>query len=42
MGEVIKAHGYPPIHTGPDLVALQQTLFVFLYDEDPGTGGSAR
>lgn len=31
VGEVLARHGYPPITSGADLVALRQALYRFLY-----------
>lgn len=34
VANVLKAHGYPEITSGLDLVELQQALFRFLYRAD--------
>ncbi|MFD0074323.1 hypothetical protein ACFVIY_18000 [Streptomyces sp. NPDC127166] len=31
--KVLEEHGYPPIKNGLDIVALQQALFRFLYED---------
>jgi len=35
VGEVLHQHGYPPVHTGADLLRLQQALFTLIYQEQP-------
>jgi hypothetical protein len=37
--KVLERHGYPRPESGPDLVALQEALFGFLYDLTATTGG---
>lgn len=32
VAKVFEEHGYPPLGSGADLVALQQALFGFLYE----------
>lgn len=32
LADVLQTHGYPRPTTGPDLIALQQAVFGFLYD----------
>ncbi|WP_433792693.1 hypothetical protein [Actinoplanes sp. CA-252034] len=37
--KVLERHGYPRPESGPDLVALQEALFGFLYDLTAATTG---
>lgn len=36
VARVLADHGYPEVTSGPDLVALQQTLFRFIYVGEEG------
>jgi hypothetical protein len=33
VAQVLHRYGYPPVHTGADLVRLQQALFALIYQE---------
>lgn len=38
VAKVLAQHGYPPIATGGDFIALQQALFGFLYRDGRADG----
>lgn len=33
VAEVLHHYGYPPVHTGADLLRVQQALFTLIYQE---------
>lgn len=34
VARVLKAHGFPPLVAGPDLLRLQQALFTMIYSDE--------
>ena len=34
VAQVLHRYGYPPVHTGADLLRLQQALFTLIYQQE--------